>query len=88
MKNYTFYRHFTYAPKYTYLCLGCKFTRKDFPSILIDHIREGQFDYYICPKCHGKMINVGDSFKPPRKENKKAWAKVIAYIQSGNKYNG
>ena len=44
--------------------------------------------FHILKQFCGKMINVGDSFKPPRKENKKAWAKVIAYIQSGNKYNG
>ena len=41
---------------------------------------------YKCPECGQPAYYMGLDFKAPKKTDKKAWARVRAFIQSGKVY--
>ncbi len=63
-----------------YACFDC---RKAFLIGRKRQVKSTADESAICPQCGSPMARMGKWFKPPRRANKKQWAKVRALVRHG-----
>jgi tRNA(Ile2) C34 agmatinyltransferase TiaS len=60
----------------------CRYSDKEYKShfACLKHRHSAKFPKYAhpkCPTCQQPMTHMGRDFKPPKAEDKKAWARLI-----------
>ncbi len=65
----------------TFACLECcKSYKREF------NLSKGCPEKLICPDCAGDAYNFGRHFKPPKKTDKKQWAKIKFLFENGFRF--
>jgi hypothetical protein len=76
----------TYPTEYAHdVCFAC---RKAWAPATIKsrRARLGIRESRPCPDCGGSTIGLGLTFKPPKRNNRRAWRKLEAAARAGNRF--
>lgn len=73
------------APALHWVCFAC---RKQFrkPPLRTSEAGGGEYQTFLCPQCKGSMVDMGRYFRPPRREDTRAWRHLWLLAEHGYRF--